>query len=183
MNICSEIFTKCEMVAKNKMSQEDFNEYMKTIEVRHYIPIVDLFLLTLAINVNEITKKSESVFLNQYALQAEIRSSLQYVSAKLDMEFDESILTYDVYDYIEMSGLMDFLINDNKRQYEKYCEIVRHTLDINAVSVIGDLSESLISNASDLNKLYENPIFKEALDKLEPASKGEFKQNNGDKIH
>jgi hypothetical protein len=171
INLFSVIFKNCQDVVNGKMSREDFTYFLGTLYVKHYIEIETLSAITYIINFQNITYDTNDDSPFRYAMDIEIRSTIEYVAYKLDIALNETHMEAKYYDLFELSGLTDFVIDDNPRQYIKYCEMVKRSVDISALGFINDLSDSLGANVKTLEKLSNNKKFQEMLDAVEASQK------------
>lgn len=163
MNDMTVIYKKCHDVVTGKLSHLEFEDFLKTLVVKHYIKIDDLFLLTYSVNFEGLVENLDDVGSTHYAHSVLIHSEIKYLATKLGINFDDNVYDADTFDIFEESGLMEFIVNENPRQYQQYKELVSRAVDMNAVGMIGQLSDTLGLTTESLVKLSKSKKFEELM--------------------
>lgn len=167
MNNFLDIYGECLSFLKGKISKKEILEIFSKIEIRNYIPIDELFSLIYIIQFNDIVRNLDEAETSTYAIDVEVESQLIYLACKIGSEFDKSVMTNDFYDVLFESGLIEYVANTNRFQYDSYISMIRRAVDINAVGAVGTIADKLNLHSDALLDISKNQSIDDMAKKLD----------------
>lgn len=166
------VLIECNKYENGEITKKELEKYYQSLDMLHTIPFYDLNFM---VETVDIAYKKEIAFedgrqIMDYHLFTELYNIFFYISAKLQIFIDEADMKVAYYDLLSRCGFIDFIINDNKNQYDLFVRISQKKYDINTVHIVSEAFADLAARKDmskelqKLQKLLKDPELKDAID-------------------
>lgn len=155
------------------MKKEELKNNLSKLEIIHNLKLVELDVLTTMVDIEYKRASMEGIeYEMDYYLYSEIYTMFYYFTAKTCMLIDSVDINMENYDLFSECGVFDYIINENKNQYDLFIKLLKNKQEVNVIYMLSEVFDELSSKKSldkemkKMAKIYKEENISEIMDKL-----------------